>query len=481
LSVLVAIALLLGACIAPKAPPAPPEERAAREFDGVIARDVRPTGRTRSFTLTAAPTTLALLDGRSLDVWAYNGSVPGPTLRVRRGDRVHVEFHNRLPQPSTIHWHGVRLPNAMDGVPGVTQAPVAPGGDFVYEFIPKDAGTFWFHPHVRGSEQVERGLHGVLVVEDDPPLPFDDELVWVLDDWRLDAQGAIDPAFNTRHDLAHDGRWGRDVTVNGRSHGRAQLWPGARVRVRILNAANGRVFRLDLGGLPALVVAVDGTYVAREFPADGFQLAPGNRVDLDVTIPADAAGRSYALSDRFVSRAPNALMTVEVATTPARPTPRFALPLARVPRWADGLSLPIRQTYHLDARAGGPYGIEWTFNQVAFRHDDDAGHAHEHATATLPLGRWSRLQFINDSYRLHPIHLHGMFFRVIGRNGVFVDEPFLRDTALVNPRETMDIALVPLDLGRWMMHCHILEHAESGMMTLLDVVAQDRPTLPHAM
>jgi FtsP/CotA-like multicopper oxidase with cupredoxin domain len=470
-SALFAFSVAIAGCQTTSARPPSPEERAVQEFEGSIPRDARPTGHARSFTLTAAPTTLTLLDGRSLDVWAYNGSVPGPTLRVRKGDRVRVEFHNRLPQPTTVHWHGVRLPNAMDGVPGVTQPPVPPGGDFVYEFVPKDAGTFWFHPHVRGSEQVERGLHGVLIVEDEAPPPFDEELVWVLDDWRLDAQGAVDPAFNTRHDLAHDGRWGRDVTVNGRTGTRVFTRPGSRLRVRILNAANGRVFRLGLGGLPARLLAVDGTYTSRPTPAEGFELAPGNRVDLDVTVPADAAGRLYTVTDTFIARMPNALVSIDVAAEPARPTPGFAAPRARVPRWAEGLSLPIRQTYRLDARTGGPFGIEWTFNDEAFRHDEDGAGGHEHhPTATLPLGRWSRLRFVNDSYRLHPIHLHGMFFRVIGRDGAFVDEPFLRDTALVHPRETVDIALVPLDAGRWMMHCHILEHAESGMMTLLDVV-----------
>lgn len=476
---LVALAFL-AACREPNPPPprATPEEQAVLEFANAFPREAPTARTTRTVSLTAAPMTLPLLDGRSLDVWAYNGTVPGPTLRVRLGERLRVEFHNALPQSTTVHWHGIRLPNAMDGVPGVTQAPVPPGGSFVYEFVPKDAGTFWFHPHLRGSEQVERGLHGVLVVEDARPLPFDQDLVWVFDDWRLDASGAIDPAFNTRHDLAHDGRWGRDVTVNGRTGTRLFARPGARLRVRILNAANGRVFRLDLGGLPAHLLAVDGTYASRPTPADGFELAPGNRVDLDVTIPTEAAGRSFAITDRFVTRAPNALATIEVTSDAPRPAPRFDTPRTRVPRWAGGLGLPIRQTYRLNARTGGPFGIEWTFNNEAFRHDDAAGHGHP--SVSLPLGRWSRLQFINDSYRLHPIHLHGMFFRVIGRNGVFVDEPFFRDTALVHGQETVDLAVVPLDEGRWMMHCHVLEHAEAGMMTLLDVVPPGRPARPSA-
>jgi len=129
------------------------------------------------FELLAAPAELALVDGGKLRVWAYNGQVPGPTFRVRLGETVRVNFTNRLPQATTVHWHGVRVPNGMDGVPHVTQGPVEPGESFIYEFTPKDAGTFWFHPHVRSSEQVERGLYGVLVVEDEKPAPYDRDVV----------------------------------------------------------------------------------------------------------------------------------------------------------------------------------------------------------------------------------------------------------------------------------------------------------------
>src|SRR5437773_11621123 len=128
----------------------PPE---LREFAGSYPADATPVGVTREFSLTAAPATVTLFDGRPLQVWAYNGQVPGPVLRVRLGETVRATLTNRLPQPTTIHWHGVRVPNAMDGVPGVTQPPVPPGETFVYEFTPKDARTLWLHPLVRSSEQ----------------------------------------------------------------------------------------------------------------------------------------------------------------------------------------------------------------------------------------------------------------------------------------------------------------------------------------
>ncbi len=423
--------------------------------------------------IVAAPTRLELLEGKPLEVWAYNGRVPGPTLRVRAGQTLRVTFRNRLPQPSTIHWHGVRVPNAMDGVPGVTQPPVPPGGTFVYEFAPPDPGTYWFHPHLRGSEQVERGLFGVLIVEE-PELPaFSRDLLWVLDDWRLDEDGGIDPAFNTRTDLAHDGRWGDVVTVNGRVRPAVAVAAGERLRLRLVNVANGRVFAPDFGGLEPRVVAFDGLPVDRPFPASGLELSPGNRADLEVAIPADWDGRRLVVADRFTSRARElaelAVEGVEIAPPEVRLEPQPAA----VP---GDLTEPSR-TFRLASRSGGPYGIVCTIDGQVYRHEavGQGGHGEHPVAATLTLGKWVRLRFWNDSFRLHPMHLHGVFFRVVARDGRPVAEGHWRDTVLLRPKETVDIALLPRDPGLWMMHCHILEHAESGMMSLFAVVEDEAP------
>ena len=442
------------------APSLPPEQvPLLAEFDGAYpAASARPDA-TRDFDLVAAPATVMLFDGRPLDVWAYNGQVPGPTLRVRVGERVHVKFTNRLPMETTIHWHGVRVPNPMDGVAGVTQEPVPPDGSFVYEFVPKDAGTFWFHPHIRSSEQVERGLFGVLVVEDREPAPYARDVVWVVDDWRLGQDGAIDPNFNTRHDLAHDGRWGNVVTVNGRTAEELVVQPGERFRLRLVNTANGRVFRLDWGGLDARIIAVDGMYAREPVDPAGFELSPGNRIDLDVRVPASGDGR-WVVMDRF-TRNPFQVATIRAAGEP-RVMPDFPPPTgARVPAWRDTAAIALTKEYGLDARSGGPFGLEWMIG-------DEGPHVH-HATATLQHGRFAKLRFTNRTYRLHPMHVHGMFFRVLSRNGMAVDEPFWRDTALVHAQETIDVGMVPLDVGKWMLHCHVLEHQEAGMMTLVEV------------
>jgi FtsP/CotA-like multicopper oxidase with cupredoxin domain len=422
----------------------------------------------RTFDIEAREATLPLVDGGQLRVWAYNGRVPGPELRIRLGDTLRVRFTNKLSQPTTIHWHGVRVPNAMDGVPSVTQPPIEPGGTFTYEFTPKDAGTFWFHPHVRSSEQVERGLYGVLVVEDRAPAPYTRDVVWVLDDWLLDETGQIFDRFNTPHDLMHDGRWGNFVTVNGRRDTALIVRGGERIRLRLLNTSNGRVYAPDFGGLDATIIAVDGLYLAHPIPLGRFELAPGNRLDLDITLPAAAASRSIPIVDRFYPDMPNHLADVVLDGAAPGPPPRFASPAhAHVPSWSAGLSVPVTKEFRLDARRGGAYGIEWTINGEAFAGHEHA--AHGPPMLTMERGAWVRLRFTNASYRLHPIHLHGMFFRLLARNDVPVDEPFFRDTVLVHSKETIDIGLVPLDAGKWMMHCHILEHAEAGMMTLFEV------------
>lgn len=464
-AVIVGLALALGCDSkvviegAPGAPEDPELARLEAELARAYPKDApRPT-KTREFKLRAAPTSVKQIDGRDLDVWAYNDQVPGPVLRVRLGEEVRIKFRNDLPQQTTIHWHGVRVPNAMDGVPGVTQDPIDPGGTFEYRFVPKDAGTFWFHPHVQSAEQVARGLYGVLIVEDPEKLPYHRDEVWVLDDWRLGQDGQLDQRFVTRHDLAHDGRWGQRVTVNGESHKEMRARPGERIRLRLANTSNGRVYQLDFGELNPQAIATDGMYTREPIPFAGRKMAPGNRIDLDITIPADAAGKRYALTNRF-GRQPMQLATIRVEGE-ALDTPDFKPPSnPNVPRWAGAAEREVDETYVLDARRGGPHGIEWLINGKVWG---------EHDVTALERGRWQKFRFQNDSFRLHPMHIHGQFFKVLARNGVEVDEPYFLDTVLLERKETIDVGMVPVDWGRWLMHCHILEHAEAGMTTEIHV------------
>ncbi|MEQ9036785.1 MAG: multicopper oxidase domain-containing protein, partial [Silicimonas sp.] len=235
----------------------------------------------------------------STDVWSYNGSLPGPEIRVRQGDRIRVLARNGLNEGTTVHWHGIRTPNAMDGVPFLTQDPIPVGGDFLYEFDALDAGTFWYHPHQRSSEQVGRGLYGPLIVEEANPIRVDRDLTWMLDDWRMTGDGQIATDFGSRHDAAHGGRIGNSVTINGQIPDRIAVRSGERIRLRLVNAANARIFGLDFGGLAPVVVALDGQPVAPHAPdSDAVVVGPAMRVDLVIDMTGKP-GESVTVTDVF--------------------------------------------------------------------------------------------------------------------------------------------------------------------------------------
>ena len=437
------------------------EERLVIEFNRAYPLHATPTGRIEAVRLVAAPGQWGLMSPYQTSVWSYNGQAPGPVIRIKLGDTLRVELVNKLPEPTTIHWHGVRVPNAMDGVPGVNQEPVAPGDHFTYEFTPKDPGIFWFHPHMNSAEQIERGLHGVLVIEDPNDPQYSQDLVWVLDDWRLNQDASIHARFVTRHDLAHDGRWGNYLTVNGSYRPVVKVKPGERIRLRLVNVANGRVFVPVFEHLTPQVIAIDGMRVGEVLPLRHVHLAPGNRLELDIVIPKSFAGKKLALQDIFSRRRTHVLAYIQVTEQEPVATPDFEAPFARqFPQWKEAVKAPIAHEYRLNARRGGPYGITWMIDGKAWPEAD----RHQ-----FKAGQFVRLRFNNNSSRLHPMHIHGQFFKVIARNGKAVQENFWRDTVLVEPRQSIDIGMIPLDHGVWVNHCHILEHAEAGMMSAIEV------------
>lgn len=435
------------------------QERAdlVAEFGDSYGITARADGSIVEVDLVAAPATTEVVAGTVTDVWAFNGTVPGPPLRVALGDTLRVNLHNQLSEPTTIHWHGVRVPNAMDGVPGLTQEAVPPAGKHTYEFTAPDAGTFWYHSHTNGSEQLERGLYGSLVVEEPAPNGWSQDLVWVIDDWLLTADGEIDPDFDTAADREHNGRWGTTVTVNGSTQAVASLQPGERVRLRMINASNGRIYAPRFGDLDAQVIAVDGLLTRTPLPADGFLLAPGSRIDVDLVAP-DQPG-SYTVSDDFTGDV-LALAAIDVSGEPVA-TPDFASPRdPDLPVWERAAEVAIDREYALNIRRADDRW-QWTMNDRAFP-DVDA--------LEIEAGSFTKIRLTNDSQLLHPMHLHGQFFKVITRNGETVDEGHFRDTVLLFAGDQVDIGVVALDAGTWAFHCHIQEHAAAGMMTIVDVV-----------
>lgn len=396
-------------------------------------------------------------------VWSYNGSIPGPTIRGQVGQTIEVEFINKLDEPSSIHWHGLIVDNAMDGVPGVTQDPVKAGDRFSYRLKLRDAGTYWYHPHLNGSEQLGRGLKGALIVEPKEKLPWSQDIVWLIDDWLLEKSGDIFPSFNTGRDLMHDGRWGNVVTINGKYKPKVSVTPGERIRIRLINGANARVLMPLFNGIDAHVIAVDGKPVSQIFKYNGFDLAPGNRIDLDIIIPTEAQGHTYVVEDGF-TRNKFPLASIEVKKVQPVQTPVFDPTTAEDFLPANVFSkVTPSKTWDLDAIRGGKFGIGWAMNRLLWPNSD---------TADIPMGQPQKIVFRNNSSRLHPMHIHGTFFRVLERNGKPEAEPFTRDTVLLSARESVVIGLVPTEPGIWMSHCHIQSHAEAGMMTTVNVAPQ---------
>lgn len=215
---------------------------------------------THDYELIAAPLDLELVPGHKTPAWAYGGQAPGVELRCRQGERLRVRFINKLDVQSTIHWHGIRLPLEMDGVPYVSQAPVLPGEYFDYDFICHDAGSFWYHPHTTSAEQLGRGLVGPLIVEEREPTGFRHERTLSLKTWHIDEQGAF-TEFLVPRQAAREGTRGRLTTINGEPNPTLELPAGQVVRLRLINVDNTITYRLNLPGGEARIYALDGNPV----------------------------------------------------------------------------------------------------------------------------------------------------------------------------------------------------------------------------
>jgi FtsP/CotA-like multicopper oxidase with cupredoxin domain len=405
-------------------------------------------------------------------VWTYDARVPGPELRFRQGERLRIEVENGLDVGTTVHWHGIRLPNAMDGVPFLTQPPIAPnGGRFVYEFDLPDAGTYWYHPHLGSPEQVGRGLYGALIVEERRPPPVDRDVVWVLSDWRLDREARIVDDFGDRHDGSHAGRIGNTVTVNGAVRETFDLRAGERLRLRLINASNARIYRLGFEGHEPWVIAFDGQPIEpHRLPR--VVLGPAQRADLVLDCNAAPTSRHRVIDDFYPERAYRLLDLVysadaalrnaerPVAAPPDNPFPTPALARAQRHRIVFGGGMMGAMPSQREHK-----GMFWTVNGKPMADD-----RHRHAPLLeLARGRSYLMELVNETAWHHPIHLHGHVFRVVSRNGQPTSRSESGDTVLVDPRSRVEIAFVADNPGDWMLHCHVLEHQATGMMATVRV------------
>ncbi|HVQ77127.1 MAG TPA: multicopper oxidase family protein [Candidatus Binatia bacterium] len=465
----------------------------------------------REFVIETREVTWELAPGKTVRGMAYNGRIPGPEIRVKEGERVRVVLKNALREPTTIHWHGVDVPNAMDGVPGVTQEPVSPGGTFVYEFEARPAGTRWYHTHFQGQRQMDLGLGAPLVIESAgrEPVAFDREHTLVLDDWATGTGPALPPTREgtaggrggmggmmsemrggrggmggmmgrgmmggrgmggmmggNTHDVPYD-----VMTINGKAYPateRLRVRKGERVRLRLINASADHTHVLRLAGHRLRVTHTDGNPLVEAVEVDAVPIAPSERYD--VLLVADRPGAWFLQCVQpGHAEAGERMVVFSEGVDPAKPE--------SVPEGIAGLVLwdytlgrgrdvlaraPDPARVFSQALSGGMMGSDrWTINGKQYPDTDPIA---------VRKGDLVRVRLGNMSMEAHPMHLHGQSFRVLAVNGRRLGTPLVKDSVDVEAHMgAVEIEFPAHNPGEWFFHCHKPMHMDGGMITLVKV------------
>jgi FtsP/CotA-like multicopper oxidase with cupredoxin domain len=423
--------------------------------------------------LKAVKTQASLTDaGMTKDIMSWGENGMPPVLRMIKGKPYAARLTNTLDEPTTIHWHGLRIDNKMDGVPFMTQPYVYTGDNFDYAFTPPDAGTFWYHPHCNTLTQMGHGMTGIIIVENPDDPDFDAEIVLNLRDWRLGGGGQFIAPFRPR-DAAKTGTYGTLRTANWHQEPQYDAPAGGLLRLRIAITDVSRIFSLRMEGAEATVIAIDGNAVPKRFPLDLLQVGPGQRLELAVRMP-DSEGAVATLED-IRGTTPKTIASLRaVGQSLKRNVGDLAAlsqnPVAKAdPSSAEKIPLVLSATAENAAADSicGTLGYSfWAINKVPWPGDTADPTA---PLAELKLGKSYIFQLENVTPHAHPIHLHGMSFTTVSSSTRDV-MPLVSDTYLIQPDEKVQLAFVADNPGDWMLHCHIIEHQKTGMTSYLRVV-----------
>jgi FtsP/CotA-like multicopper oxidase with cupredoxin domain len=463
-------------------------------------------GGTREIYLEAREITWELVPGKRIKAMAYNGRIPGPELRLKEGERVRILLKNSLAEPTTIHWHGVDVPNPMDGVPGITQKPVQAGETFVYEFVATPSGTRWYHTHFQGHRQLDLGLYAPLIIEpaEPDPFPFDREYTLVLDDWATGTgtvvartqegtaggRGGMGGMMGTMGGMMRgmmEGMMGRGrmgammgggqlpaydvMTINGKAYPATtplNVRKGERVRLRLINASADHTHVVRLGGHRLKVTHTDGNPLVQAVEVDAVPIAPSERYDVQFVADRPGAWFLHCAEPGHATAGEQVLVLYEgyegaKAQAPVKGTGGLSLW-----HYALGLGRQIlppasgeERTYDL-VLSGGMMGSDiWTINGKQYPNTDPL---------RLRKGDLARVRFENHSMEAHPMHLHGQSFKVLAVNGQRLAEPIVRDSVDVEAHMgSVDIEFTAHNPGDWFLHCHKPMHMEGGMITLAKI------------
>lgn len=456
------------------------------------------------------------INGRTFTMYGFNGQYPGPLILVPQAATITVNFTNHIDLATSVHWHGVRVDNRFDGVPGVTQDPVPPGGTFQYQVYFRDAGIYWYHPHHREDIQQDLGLYGNMLVRSQEPGYYSTvnrEEVLMLDDLLIGDQGLVPYGMETAtHALM--GRFGNVFLVNGEPKYELNVKKGEVVRFFLTDVSNTRTFNLSFEGAPVKVVGSDlGKFEWEEW-VENIVISPAERyiVEVQFNEPGETAltnnvqglihiygiffpevdtlgvihVSSQSTQNDYSASFKSLRENTDVVSDIDRYRPYFGRPVDHelvLTLEASGLPFAIAQMMRLDSTYFGP--VEWsgtmpmmnwvsTGNEVKWILRDPAtGKENMDIHWSFKQGDVVKIRLMNERHAIHamqhPIHIHGQRFLILSQDGVSNDNLVWKDTMLLPVGSTADILLELSNPGRWMLHCHIAEHLDSGMKMVFEV------------
>lgn len=420
------------------------------------------------YVLIAETSNVELKPGKITRALTFNSIAPAPILHAKQGQRLRIKLVNKLNQATTIHWHGIRLQNAMDGVPYLSQPPVAPGESFVYDFTVPDAGTFWYHPHINSVEQLSKGMVGLLIVEEAQPLAFDADIPLILKKWRLDDDGSFLP-LSTPRKAARMGTPGTWQTVNSQHDPVISIPAGGTVRLRIANLDNTLTYDLWIDHLNVQHLAYDGMPLNPSRVQEYYLLGAGMRIDAGFVAPTESGKEIPIYRRRGMNRERLCILKTIASPTPARQNiPTLPPNPITLPKLNEAETL--RFTFDWSG-AVAPIGESgkpsfWAINKIPWP-GISPGNIPQ-PLARLKLGKSYIFELVNTSQYRHPIHLHGVVFTVLKSNKRDI-QPYQADTVMLGKYETIHIAFAADNPGRWMYHCHLIEHMKTGLMGYIEI------------
>lgn len=420
------------------------------------------------YNLEASEFNWEIAPGKTIKAWGFNKQLPGPVLEANVGDTIVARVTNNLAEPTTIHWHGICLPASMDGT-DATQKLIAPGETFEYRFELSQAGTFWYHSHTNETVQMEKGMYGAIVVNENTSLVTDNDRVFMIDDMKLDANNEFTTPkwFVPRVVERHDGREGDTLLINGKEIPTIDIQAGQMERWRFINSSSARYFLLHLEGKEFKIIGTDGGLLEQPRTVTEVLITPGERMDIVAGPFAD--GETFALESlpynrvTFLKPKRQTFATIQVGK--AKPSVAFIPETLRTIEPLADINAPIARTIKLSVGPSLKNGMNFLVNNDMHVNDEP-----------VKVGELQIWEINNASLMDHPFHLHGFFFQVLSENGKAPEYKAWKDTINIKPRTKVKIAWMPDNRpGTWMYHCHIIEHHAAGMMGQFEVIDGSKP------